>query len=291
MKKVFYRIKLGAIGLALLSMLASCGSSSNTEAELPPITGDVNLGKEVFTTYCTACHQQDGKGRAGFAPSINNIDFLQVADDHQIKRFILEGRPGTAMMAYKNNPEVVKDINNLVAYIRSFKDNFELYKPIPLDRKWVSKGDPVNGEKLYVNYCASCHGQKGEGYASGGSGTAIGNAELIKIAPDAYFKNTILHGRAGTAMKSFYGAKGLANMSEGDVDDVVAYLRTKAAYVEEVTETAAVAIGEKAEQPSTGFGLILKTPILSVLFFVTVALLVALGVLLLVIKNTIKAQS
>lgn len=281
-------MKSGAIGLLLLGLLASCGSS--TETELPPITGDLKLGKEAFTIYCAACHQQDGKGKAGFAPSLNNIDFLQVADDHQIKRFILEGRPGTPMMAYKNNADVVKDINNIVAYIRSFKDNYELYKAIPLDRKWASTGDAANGEKLYVSYCASCHGQKGEGYASGGSGTAIGNPELLKIAPDAYFRNTIVHGRAGTAMKSFYKSKGLAHLTDTDIDDVVAFLRTKAAYVEEVAETSASSAEKKSEETPSLFGFVLKNPMLSVLSIVTMTILMLTGLLYLLVIRTLKLQ-
>lgn len=230
---------IGIFGIT--AILFGCGESTDAPVKLDPIKGDIAKGAEIFKTNCTACHQQDGKGKAGFAPSINNIDFLAIADDHLVKRFILEGRPGTAMMAYKNNPAVADNVNDLVAYIRTWSEGFALYEELPLNREWKSGGDAGNGETLFANYCASCHGENGQGYSAGGSGTGIGNAAFLAIAPDDYIKQTILNGRAGTAMKSFDGAKGVAHLTDSDMDDVISFLRTKGEYV------AASTVVEKAE--------------------------------------------
>ena len=45
-------------------------------------------------------------------------------------------------------------------------------------------------------------------------------------ASDDYIKKTIEIGRAGTAMKPFGHGRGLANISNGDINSVVAYLRS-----------------------------------------------------------------
>ncbi len=215
------------IGIALTAtLLLNCSESKNSNL----ISGDVNNGKTLYETNCAACHQQDGKGKTGFAPSLNNIDFLAVADDHLIKRFILEGRAGTIMTPFKNNPNVAGNVDDIVAYMRSWSEDFDLYNETPIDYEWKSNGDAGKGEALYANYCAACHGDQGQGYFAGGSGTGIGNASFVSMVPDDYIKKTLLMGRVGTAMKSFDGAKGVANLTNIEMNDVIAFLRTKGEY-------------------------------------------------------------
>lgn len=213
------------IALVLGLTLSSCGSDDKKEIARNFIDGEKAKGSKIFDTYCTACHQQDGKGKIGFAPSINNIDFLALADDELLKKFVLEGRPGTTMIPFKNMPDVAKDINHLVAFMRSWEKDYELFKPVHVDEGWNSEGNVANGSSLFSTYCASCHGDKGIGYAAGGSGTGIGNAHFLKLVSDDYIKQTLILGRAGTAMQSFAGAKGIAHFTDSDMDDVVAYLR------------------------------------------------------------------
>ena len=56
-------------------LMTSCGGEEK-EVEATPdiekvyIDGDIEKGAEVFKTNCIACHQADGKGKAGFAPNI-----------------------------------------------------------------------------------------------------------------------------------------------------------------------------------------------------------------------------
>jgi len=223
-------ISIAVLSLTLGLFATSCGgnaeeSKSAANVERVYIKGDVAKGEEIFKMNCVACHQADGKGQAGFAPNINNIDFLSIADDETIKNFILEGRAGTAMMAYKDMPNVSEGIDDLVAYMRSWEKEFELAKVTPVDKNWKSTGNAANGKELFKSYCLYCHGASGEGYASGGAGTAIGNPAFLSLVSDDYIKQTLILGRNGTAMKSFAGAKGVAHMTDSDMDDVISYLR------------------------------------------------------------------
>ncbi len=236
-----YKLYLGIVLIATL--LISCSEEQPTTQNL--IIGDVSNGKTLFETNCAACHQKDGKGKTGFAPSLNNIDFLAIANDHLIKRFILEGRAGTTMASFKNNPNVADNVDDIVAYMRSWSKDFALYEQIPLDYEWKSDGDADNGEALFTNYCAACHGAEGQGYFAGGPGNGIGNASFVSMVPDDYIKQTLLIGRAGTAMKSFDGAKGVANLTNNEMNDVVAFLRTKGEYNQ-------LAAGVPAAESDTG---------------------------------------
>jgi len=239
-----YKLYVG-IALLMAILLSSCSEESTTKSV---IIGDVSNGKTLFETNCAACHQKDGKGKTGFAPSLNNIDFLAIANDHLIKRFILEGRAGTTMASFKNNPNVAENVDDIVAYMRSWSKEFALYEQIPLDYEWKSNGDADNGKALFANYCAACHGAEGQGYFAGVPGTGIGNASFVSAVPDDYMKQTLLIGRVGTAMKSFDGAKGVANLTNNEMDDVVAFLRTKGAY----NKLVATATTAEYSEPATG---------------------------------------
>lgn len=83
------------------------------------------------------------------------------------------------------------------------------------------------GAALYATHCALCHGANGEGYAAD-QAPAITNADLLRIADDAFLRAAIFDGRPGTPMSPWGDAHG-GPLSRSDVDAVVAFLRTYAA--------------------------------------------------------------
>ena len=48
------------------------------------------------------------------------------------------------------------------------------------------------------------------------------------MASDDYILQTLKRGRIGTAMRSFIGPRGLANLTEQEGKDIIAYLRSLA---------------------------------------------------------------
>ena len=79
-------------------------------------------------------------------------------------------------------------------------------------------GDADNGAAIFAQDCAGCHGQNAEG---GSVGPSLVSAEL-KAQSDDFFRQTILNGRAGTAMPAWEG-----RLSAQDIEDVIAFLRSK----------------------------------------------------------------
>ncbi len=71
-------------------------------------------------------------------------------------------------------------------------------------------------------------GPNGDGYAAGGTGTAIGKAGTLNKVSDGFLRTTIKHGRSNTRMLGFSGPEGLANLSDQEVEDIIVYLRTLA---------------------------------------------------------------
>ena len=169
-----------------------------------------------------ACHQQGGTGKMGFAPSIRNRDFLAIASDDFIRKTIHNGRAGTAMVARPDLFEAV--VGDIIAYLRALPVENPISVDIDPDK--VVQGDVIAGAEKFEIYCASCHGEKGEGYASGGPGPGIGLAGFLNTASDDHILQTVKLGRIGTSMKPFIGAKGVANLEEQDVNDIIVFLRS-----------------------------------------------------------------
>ncbi len=203
-------------------------TASEHELALHPVGfGDVDpvkKGEQILNTQCAPCHQTGGVGKIGVAPSIRNRDFLALASDDFIKETIRRGREGTSMVPRPDLSE--EDLDAVVAYLRSS------WIPLPLDIKVDPSvkysGDPQQGHITYQTYCASCHGENGDGYISGGVGPGIGLKGFLNVASDDYIFKTVENGRVGTAMRAFVGSRGLANLEKEDVYNIISFLREQA---------------------------------------------------------------
>ncbi|MBT5815084.1 MAG: c-type cytochrome [Opitutales bacterium] len=200
------------------------GAVQQVELVVAESSGDSAKGEAAFNINCAACHQSGGTGKAGFAPSIRNQDFLAIASDSFIKDTISKGRPGTSMIGRPDISDTV--LNDIIAYLRSIP--MGAVQDVKVDPTLVFHGDADKGEQTYSNFCSACHGPKGEGYMAGVAGPAIGLSGFLEIASDDYIMQTVKRGRVATAMKSFIGAEGVANLSEEDIHDVISHLRSQA---------------------------------------------------------------
>ena len=184
----------------------------------------VEKGKAAFDENCVACHQADGLGLPGTAPSLTNKDLLRNASDRFFAETIRDGRPDTPMPSFADvlKPE---DIPAIIAYLRSFS----VYpnRSAEIDAEEPATGDIKLGEERFKLICSSCHGNDGEGYEAGGSGTAIAKSGLLSKATDGFLRATIREGRSNTPMHGFIGSAGLANLSYHEVDSIIVYLRSR----------------------------------------------------------------
>lgn len=89
--------------------------------------GDPTKGKSIYDGRCAFCHGASGKGDgvagAALKPPATNFatpDFWQNTKLETIKSFIENGKPGTAMMAFKASLSA-EQIDDLLAYLQTFK--------------------------------------------------------------------------------------------------------------------------------------------------------------------------
>lgn len=98
-----------------------------------PVQGDATRGKGLFAERCAVCHGANGEGGHGtgvtfsrprdlpiIAPALNNPGFLAAASDQMIKTTLMNGREGTPMVSFLKQGLNERDIDDVVAYVRSF---------------------------------------------------------------------------------------------------------------------------------------------------------------------------
>ncbi len=91
---------------------------------------DLGNGQLLYGTQCSGCHGP--MGREGWAPALNNSEFLAAATDGFLQATIVRGRLGTAMRPFGRGGGGVselegKEINDIVAFIRTWAP--EAFRP------------------------------------------------------------------------------------------------------------------------------------------------------------------
>lgn len=108
-----------------------------------PIKGDIKRGKKLYGGRCAACHGAHGEGGKGtgvtfsrprdlpiIASALNNEGFLKSASDQLLKKALVDGREGTPMQSFLKQGMSEQDINDVVAYVRSFEKMPPLEEPV-----------------------------------------------------------------------------------------------------------------------------------------------------------------
>ena len=112
------------VGGGLLLMAANIvmgGAAGGAEGKSNP-----EAGKKIYMESCQNCHGPTGKGDSDMAaylsppPANLTAKATQGKTDAQLRKVILEGRPGTAMTGYEGAFEEAQ-LADLIAYIRSLK--------------------------------------------------------------------------------------------------------------------------------------------------------------------------
>lgn len=181
-------------------------------------------GEAAFTATCVACHGPTAEGRVGMAPNIVSKSFLAAASDQMLIETISKGRTGTTMVPW--GPSLGDEkIESIIAYLRTKQP----VAPAALDER-PNKGDVAAGESIFANICVMCHGRHGAGYQEAVSGTGIGRKVFLDTVTDGFLRYIIKHGKSQTKMRPFDQKSpiAVANLSDEEIEDVIAYLRKQA---------------------------------------------------------------
>ena len=181
-------------------------------------------GVELYDEHCSACHQMEGQGGIGLP--LLNAKLGDVTDDY-LRKTIRLGRPGRVMPGFMRMSDA--QVDAVVRFLRSSSGT----KSAKLDNEPIA-GDPARGKVLYTEHCVRCHASDGSGEGRGTGVTqsrdrsflvmpaSISNPGFLASATDQMMRRVIAEGRKSSDMPAF--AKG--KLSDSEIDDVVAYVRT-----------------------------------------------------------------
>lgn len=183
-------------------------------AQVKSAKASKRIGRKLYRTRCSGCH--GGKGEGGVGPALNNQDFLAIADYEFLYETIVQGRSNTAMVSHK----WLKP--HWIASIIAFMESWRKVPLVALSEEPIH-GDIDNGKTLYTGLCSPCHGTQGEGAV----GTALMNSDFLAAAKDQFIRESMVRGREHRAMLAWKkGGLSLAELSDKEIDDIVAFIRS-----------------------------------------------------------------
>ena len=203
---------------ALDSLEARFATLLGNEAklELPRTALDLAEGKSIYARSCASCHGAAGlgDGPAGAAlhpkpPAIGTSELMHGLTPALSYRVLSVGIAGTPMAGYAGTltPE---QRWNVVAYVTSLRS---------------THAQLMEGEGLYTQRCASCHGVAGAGDGTLARSLTRLPPEIGTVAwqiehSDEQLGQVVRNGIAGTSMPPS------RELSDSQVQSVVAYVRT-----------------------------------------------------------------
>ncbi len=209
----------------LLKFIRAWQKGETIAVNRPARRGEPEFGKLIFDKACIACHGPEGRG--GVGGQIGNPLFLASAKDEFLWRTIAHGKQGSGMRGFLEGHSVgtlmslnSSDIDHVVSYLRTLgaKPRVDL-----LDREFPGASATV-GKEIFLGKggCSKCHGLEGEG----SSGPSLNSLGFLKAASNGYLAATIIMGRQGTEMRPFGQAGNVVNLSQSEVLDLVAFIRS-----------------------------------------------------------------
>ncbi len=174
----------------------------------------------IYTKYCSLCHGDNREGYAADnAPSLRSTSLLATSKNNNFMRYTIQfGRSNTAMAGYLSTQGGPLEYIDIEILLKWLYEKAEVDEAIDVSREPVY-GDIAEGQAIYSQSCASCHGEKGEGVTA----PALGNPMLLATATDHFLRYAITEGRDGTPMIAFKDS-----LNDDELDAVTAFLRSRA---------------------------------------------------------------
>lgn len=180
-------------------------------------------GEKTYSMACSACHGKDGEGKnyeefATGVPGILRNDFLRLASPDYIEFTLNRGRSQRQMSSWITDISGLREgeLTNLASHVKSFVGKQDAV----YDQGLYRRADKQNGELLYNDHCVCCHGTDGKGDVA----ISLNNIDLLRNSENEYLFETMLRGRMDVTMPAW------TNLSEGDLYDLLSYLRSWQAY-------------------------------------------------------------
>ena len=176
-------------------------------------------GGRIYHEFCSVCHGDKGDGDSRASKSLNPPprDFTTPEASARLTRegmidAVLEGRPGTAMTAWKHQLSHAE----AAAVVDHIRERFMLP---------ATEASDNEGRRLYAEYCSVCHGDKGDGVSRANASLSPPPRDFTTDAARRDLNRermlfSVRHGRPETAMSGWE-----EQLDEAQIAAVVDYVR------------------------------------------------------------------
>ncbi|MBW3603307.1 MAG: c-type cytochrome [Actinobacteria bacterium] len=237
----------------VLAVWWSPGDVSAQEAEE---LGDVALGSQLYAQACAQCHASDGRGvevpgTDRVAPALQGREQVTAA---YVDLVLRTGRMPPAADPFDNQPrKVAFNEAQRLAIVAYTVEEFGLTNDLA-DVTDLPEGDPGNGQSVYAENCAACHGATGGGGVAGGGAwtPAVNTYEPVTLAEAI---------RVGPFQMPAFGEKQITDQEVADVG----------AFLEEVRSESGTPLGLVELNPvfASGFVALLAVAMILSLFWIS----------------------
>lgn len=173
-------------------------------------------GSELFTANCASCHglAADGKSETNksLLPKAANLLGSRYADE-RLSAVLWNGIYGSAMPAWREYSE--RDLRDLTVFVQHLPRTAD--NSGQLDASGMAKA-----EALFVQHCASCHGEQGDGHGPAAAALAPAPTNFhIEQPTNEMALQVLAHGVPGTAMPTW-----TSQLSAADRQLLATYIRS-----------------------------------------------------------------
>ncbi len=216
------------LSLGVLALAACTGLPGQPDPAARPIrpvdVKDVNV---LYAGNCAGCHGADGS--LGAARPLADALYWHVVRDADVRGVVARGTRGTGMPAFavsEGGALTDAQIDLLVTGLRA------RWQGTPLANQglpaWSGGAGPADepaakqrGAAVFAARCALCHGAAGEGGLAPGS---VVDPSYLALVSDQALRSAVIFGRTDLGMPDYRGGQGKTPLSNGEIDDVVAWL-------------------------------------------------------------------
>ena len=148
----------------------------------------LKVGSRLFLQNCAGCHGSNAKGAVGY-PNLTDNEWLYGGEPEHILTTLHKGRVG-GMPAWRD--QIGEDgVRAASEYVLSLSPKKGSEANSPLDQTMVKQG-----EAIFTQNCALCHGPEGKGMISAGAPNLTDDIWLYGGERETV-RDTLRYGRAG----------------------------------------------------------------------------------------------
>lgn len=210
------RLTLAALGIIAATALSAIAADDETRPSAEPAakkrefrlpdTAYFTRGRYLYQEHCLVCHGPRGRGDGelvkpdwpdkprNFTAGVFQYQSTppgSLPTDADLTRTIRTGVANTNMPSFAHLPD--DDIRTLVEYVKFMSrawrnpDNYADPIEIPEVPEWFADEASMiehqeKGRQLFVNTCAPCHGEKGDGLGPAAAALVDANGDPVKPA-------------------------------------------------------------------------------------------------------------